>query len=84
MQTKMDISEKSDAILDYLMGDWTVEGLEGIIQTNFSDYDTHKVEIVAQNVADFCCSNNNQNGYTMEEFEEILLGKEFEIDESLF
>ena len=79
----MDISEKSDAIMEYLLGDWMIEELEGIIQTNFPEYDTDKVTIVAQNVADFYCSNNNQNGYTIEEFEEILLGKDFEVDESL-
>jgi hypothetical protein len=72
-----DVNKKAESIFEYLQGDWMVDELESLIQTQFPEYSQEKAAKVAQNIADFYVSNNNNEGWEIEEFEAILLGEEF-------
>lgn len=80
----MDIEEIADDILEYLFGEWDMDDLETMISSKFPDYDEEKVKVVAERAAEFHVTNNNGNGYEIEDFQEILLGGEFTPNEDLY
>jgi hypothetical protein len=81
LQGTEEFYEISEPIYEYLLGEWDLDGLKEIIRGSFPEYDENKLDMVSQNVAEFYVSCNNGNGYTHEEFESILLGTNFELDE---
>jgi len=72
-----DLNKKAELVLDYIQGDWMIDDLESLIQTQFPEYSQEKAVKIAQNIAEFYVSNNNNEGWEIEEFEAILLGEEF-------